>query len=149
MTVLEPQLFSGQLLALPPRHGDRRRHRMTQDLQFGRPHLDISRRELGVSHVGWTRDDLAEDPKHGLALDARCLIAESLGRVGADRHLHHARPVAQVEEDDATEVAPAMHPAAEFDHLPPVLEPQLAAPMRALGGATDVGYGTSASHTAR
>ena len=43
------------------------------------------------------------------------------------RHLHHARPVAQIEEDQRAVIAAAVHPTGQGHGLPDVLEPQVAA----------------------
>ena len=56
--VLEAQLFGGQLFALAARHRDRGCLGRTDDLERGRVHFDVPRRELAVAHRRRAGDDL-------------------------------------------------------------------------------------------
>ena len=82
-------------------------------------HFDLAALELVVGGAGGTRTH------HALDLHAE-LVAhvfghlEHLGAVGVADHLHIAFAVAQVDEDHATMVTAAVHPAAQghgFAHL--------------------------------
>jgi hypothetical protein len=71
VSVSEPKLFRGQHLALPARHGNRRRHRGADDTQAGGADLDVARRELGVAHLLGPSDDVALD-EHDRLGPERC-----------------------------------------------------------------------------
>src|SRR5207248_5435819 len=105
--------------------------------------------EVRVLHVRRARGHVALDLDHRLTGEPGRDASHVVRRPRADRDLHEARTVAQIDEQDAPEVAAAVHPAAQPHALPDMLHAQLAAAQGASGGAADAGYGTSASHSAR
>ena len=117
--VLEPQLLRGQLLVLLPRHGNGGRLRRSDDLELGDVHLDLARRELRVARgLGPERHRPAH--QHDRFRPRRRRARHHLGRgpVRIAGELHQPGPVAQIDEDQAAQVAAAMHPSAEPDRLP-------------------------------
>src|SRR5512145_1116811 len=96
--------------------------------------FDVTARELGVAHRGWSRHDLALDAEHRFRTD-RLRACHHLGGSPARPHrdLHEPGAVAQIEEDDPSEVAAPVDPAAQFHLLPDVLLAKLAAAMGSLG----------------
>ena len=149
VTVLEPQLFSGELLTLGTGHRNRRRHGGSDDRELRRVDLDLAGRQLWVPHVPRARNDLALQFDHRLAGQPGCGPADVFRCARADRDLDDPGAVAQIDEHDPTEVAAPVHPSAQPHPLPHVLRPQLAAAVRAPGRPTQVVYVASASHTAR
>ena len=93
------------------------------------------RRELRVAHFSRPRDDLARrSARRSRCRDCARSSSVSRGRVRRiERDLHDARAVAQIDEHEAAEVAPAMDPAAEADVRADVLEPKRAAERVAKG----------------
>ena len=149
MTVLEPQLFGGKLLAFGAGHGDGRRHGGADDDQLRWMDLDLAGRELGVPHVRRARDDLAFHFDDRLTGQSASDAAHVFRRAGTDGDLHEAGAVAEVDEHDAAQVAAPVHPPAQPHALADVLRPQLAAAQRAPRRPTHGAYAPSASHTAR
>ena len=149
VTVLEPQLLGGKLLAFGAGHGDGGRDGRTDDHELRRVDLDLAGRELGVPHVRRARDDFAFHFDDRLARQGARDAADVFRRAGADGDLYETGAVAQIDEHDPAQVAAPVHPPAQPHALPRVLRPQLAAAQRAPRRPTHVAYAPSASHTAR
>ncbi len=119
---------------------ERRRLRLAEDRDLGRAKLDLTGLELRVLGAGEPfldgpddrYDELVPDPTRG---------GVRVGRVGpVDDDLGDPVPIADVEEDQATLIAPAVHPAGDASLAARVGCPQLAARTRAVG-ARVVGAG--------
>ncbi len=95
---------------------ERRRGGGVEHLDVVAEDLDLARGQVGVLGAGGTAAHLAAHLQHELVAH-RLGGLEHLGAVGIAHHLHQALAVAQVDEDDATVVAAAMHPAADGDDL--------------------------------
>ncbi|OIQ79435.1 hypothetical protein GALL_388340 [mine drainage metagenome] len=95
---------------------ERQRRRRVQHLQRVAQHLDAPRRQRGVLGAGRARAHRACD-LHAEFVAQRFGQREHVGAVGVADHLHQAFAVAQIDEDHAAVVAPALHPAAQADGL--------------------------------
>ena len=96
---------------------DRKRRRLggVEHFHLLRQHLDLPRRQVRIDGCLAARSHLPGDPQDVLV--AR-LVGGGVGLVaaavvGAHDDLHHAVAVAQVEEDQPSVVAAAMHPAGQ------------------------------------
>jgi ribosomal protein S18 acetylase RimI-like enzyme len=95
---------------------ERRRDRWVEHVQLVAQHLDLAALEVVV---GGARRTCAH---HALDLHAEFVAhlfsgLEHLGAVRIADHLHRAFAVAQIDEDHATMVAAAVHPARQGDGL--------------------------------
>ncbi len=116
--VLQAQLLRRELLLLLSGDGNRRRLRRPDDLQVGDVDFDLARAQAGVARgLRPERDDPAHQ-HDGLRAESRGLgHHRGRGPVGIERELHQPGTVAQVDEDQAAEITPPVHPAPE-PHLP-------------------------------
>ena len=106
---------------------ERQRRRRRDDLERLHAQLDLACREVRVHELGRAGDDLALRAQHELVAHAVRGL-ERGGRVlGVDHELTEPRVVAEVDEDEAAVVPPAMSPAGEREPLPHVLRPHVAA----------------------
>src|SRR5262249_25597167 len=126
----QAQLLCRELLAATPRDRNRRRDGRSNDRERAAAHFDVASRELTVSHLGWPRHDFAVDEPHGLDRCAGCGLYRLARRVArVERDLHDTRTIAKVDEDEATQVAHAVHPSAEPNLRPHVAGAQCAGEM--------------------
>lgn len=112
----KPQLFCWQRLTAHPRHGNGGRRCGPHDLEAVCSDFHVSSRQLCVSHLRGTRDDLPLDEDDAFR-SQRCRETHGfrwcITRVEGD--LYEPSSVAEVEEYELAEIALAMHPAAESD----------------------------------
>ena len=110
--VLETDVF-GDLLVV---HHERRRQRRVEDFDFAGEHFDFAADQILVDGALGTRAHLAADADDEF-------VAQRLGGLEGRRivriahHLQEAGAVAQVDENDAAMIAPAVHPAEDGDGL--------------------------------
>jgi len=128
VAVLEAQLFGRELFALCARDLNRRCLGRSHDLERRRVDLDIAGRQLGIAALRRARDDLAFDGDDRFALE-RVGLRDELGWCPGrpDADLDDAVPIAQIDEDDSSEVAAPVDPAPQAYPLPGVLLAELAA----------------------
>jgi hypothetical protein len=75
-------------------------------------HFDVARGQVGVAHRRWPSDDFALDEDDGLRTDGLRAAEDFRGGPSRpERHLDEPIAIAQVEEDDASEVAAPVDPA--------------------------------------
>ena len=96
---------------------ERRRDARVQHLELVAQHLDLAAGQVRVVGAGRARAHLADDLQAELVAHVLGRIANIVGAVGVADDLHQAFAVAQVDEDDAAMVAPAMRPAHQRDGL--------------------------------
>ena len=118
--VPEPQFLGGELLALLPRHRNGGRHGRARPCVRARTCTSTSREAMPASRADLgAQRHVALDQHHRLR--ARPTAARAITSGGRPARiageLHEAGAVAQVDEDEAAEVAAAVHPAAEADAL--------------------------------
>ena len=93
-----------------------------QHLETGGHDLDLPGRDLRVMGALGPGADLARDLHHALAAQIRGLSKELGGQVGRVKHrLRAAFAVANINENDPTQVAAGMHPASQGYRFPDVL----------------------------
>ena len=95
---------------------ERRRHRRVEHFQLLRQHLDLAGCQVGIGGAFRAVAHQAGDAQAEFVAHALGGL-EDLGAVRVADDLHQAFAVAQVDEDHAAVVAPAMHPAAQADGL--------------------------------
>ena len=121
--ILEAQLLVG----LGPVHLEGRRGRGVVQHQLGGPDLDRAGLELEVLLAGKPVGDDPLDPDHVLITEvARSGLQLGAG-VGLEDHLGDPVAVAQVDEDEAAEIAPGVHPAVEHNGMPDMILRQFSA----------------------
>ena len=125
VAVLEAQILRRQLFGLPAGDWNGGRLGRPHDLERGRVHFDLASRELRILHVGRTGDDFALHHDHGLRPETLG-AGDDVGRGPSrtERHLDDAVAVAQVEEDDSSQVAAPVDPTPQAHPLADVLPPQ-------------------------
>src|SRR5437867_67339 len=130
MTVLETQLFGGELFALAARDLNRGGLGGTDEAQRRRVDLDVAGRQLDVPSLRRAQHDLPLDRDHGFALE-RVRLRDELGRRPrrSDADLDDAVPIPQVDEDDSAQVAAPVDPAPQSHPLTGGCLAQLAAAM--------------------
>ncbi len=126
VAVLEPRLFGD--LDLVGDH-ERRRLRFVQQTDLGRADLDLPRRDLRVDGFLGAVLDAAADGHDELR--SQPLRVREQRVVVARHNLGDTIPVAEVDEDERSQVAHAVHPAEQHDVLADVLRPQGPAGVRA------------------
>ena len=134
---LEPRAAQVEIAVAQPQHlvgldplvdRDRRRVGCVEQLDGRGRHLDLAGRQVVVDGAVGPGAHLAVDPQHVLGADG--VRVEAAGRLRVDDDLDHPGGVAQVEEHDATVVAPRRDPAAHCNRLADLRGPQVAGPMR-------------------
>src|SRR4030095_3435743 len=101
-------------LAAIPRHGNHWRLRRPHDTQRLPTNLDVSRRQLRVAHLRRTRGDVPSDEDDALGAERTRELERFVRRVGRiEGYLNDARAVAEVDEDEPTEVTTPVHPATQ------------------------------------
>ena len=109
----QPELLVG----LGPVHLERRRRRGVVDDQLLDPDLDGAGLELGVLLAGQAGGDRPLDADDVLVAQLAGAGLELGAGLGLEDDLGDAVAVAQVDEDQAAEVAPGVHPAVQDDRL--------------------------------
>src|SRR5256712_5296795 len=122
VTVAKPQLLVDHTVLIDGRGG---RLRAVEDTDGLRIDLDRTGREPLVFRSRWALDDRTTDVDHGLQpqLAARRM---RLGMHRIELHLDDPTSVAQVDEDQAAQVTPPVHPTIDVDGLPSLLDPERA-----------------------
>jgi hypothetical protein len=115
--VQQPQLLARQLLPLGAPYGDRQRLQCgrADDLELVCVHLYLAGRHIGIQGFRRPGGDLSAHQDHGLGRHRRRLL-DDLRRtpVRSECDLHDPVAVAQIQEDQPAEIAPAVDPAAEL-----------------------------------
>ena len=105
------------------------------DGEFACADLDGTGGQAGVHHTGGTREHDARDADDGLGLELRGALDEFSGDFGGiEFHLRQTLAVAEVEKDDATEIAVRADPAEQRDSCAGVGIGELGAMMGAFHG---------------
>src|SRR3989449_1421784 len=122
VTVAKAQLLIDHAILVD---SEGRRLCAVEDIDPLRIDLDRTGGELLVFRSRWALDDRATDVDHGLQpqLAARRM---RLGMHRIELHLDDPTSVAQVDEDQAAQVTPAVHPTIDVDGLPSLLDPERA-----------------------
>jgi hypothetical protein len=89
---------------------------LVEDRGFLDDDLDVTGREARVLHLA-AAADLASDADDPLAAGLVAEIERGLIDGGVEHQLHEAAAIAQVDEDTAAVIAPALNPAEEHDVL--------------------------------
>ena len=110
VAVLQPHFFVGQRRL---RGQKRRRLRLVQQQQFFRHHLDLAGRDVAVHGCGVALLDLADDRDHELGAQRGRLVVQARAALAVEHHLRDPGAVADVNENQVAEVAPAVHPSHE------------------------------------
>ncbi len=134
VAVAEPQLFGGQLFVGAVGHRDGRGLGRRQQRQLARSDFDRAGGQVGVHGVIGARHDVTLHRDDRLGAEApRPLptVGVQLLRTAGD--LHRAGEVAEIDEDEAAQIAPPVHPAGQAHTLAHVLGPQLARQVRSIG----------------
>ena len=121
----EAQLFVG----LGAVHLERRRRRRVVDHQLAGADLDPAGLELGVLLAVQPRSDVPLMPTTYSLRSSRARACSSAPASGSKTTWVMPIAVAQVDEEQAAEVAPGVDPAVEHDVLPDMLGRQFAASM--------------------
>jgi hypothetical protein len=112
--VLESKLLRWELVLGSPVHRNLRGPRRREAFDRLRPDLDRTRGELGIG-VG-PDDDLSLDRDHVLrpqrSRDGEVILRSPVGTEG---HLDEPGSVAEIDEEEAAEVAASVHPPGEAD----------------------------------
>ena len=124
MAILETQLLGRQFFTLAARDRNRRCLGGAHNLEARCVDLDIAGRELGVAHRGRARNDLTLDGEHRFGRDGLREGQRIGGRPSwSDRHLNDPVAIAEVEEDDSSQVAAPVDPPPQSHALPDVFVP--------------------------
>ena len=126
VAISEPELLVG----LGPVHLERRRGRGVVDDQVLDADLDGTGLEPGVLLAGQAGGDRAFHADHVLVAQLAGAGLELGAGLGLEDDLGDAVAVAQVDEDQAAEVAPGVHPAVQDDGISHVVYRQFTAGMR-------------------
>ncbi len=94
-----------------------RRARGVQNLKALRVNLDLARRQVRVFAAFFSPCYWALDPKDVLASQLLSLAEGAAGLLRVDDDLNETRPVAEVDEDEAAVVSPAVYPAGQRHRL--------------------------------
>jgi hypothetical protein len=140
VAILQAQLFVDLVGDFGIVHGERQDFRHVQHFKRLRHHLDFAGGNLGVVRAGGTLADFAGDADDAFAAQRRGLLEQFLGPIRRIEHgLGAAFAVADINEDEAAEIAPGMNPAGERDGLPDVSRAQFVAMMRAFHLSAECG----------
>ena len=114
--VLQSKFFGGEFFPFPSGDWNRRCRSRPHDVKVADPHFNFARNHAGVpgSFVPEHHDPFDEyhrlGSKGGASSEDCCW-----GPRWVARELHQPIPVAEVEENDPTEISAAMNPATESD----------------------------------
>ena len=111
IAIRQAQLFIRVLIVM-----ERRRFGPVQDRQLMCQHFDLTRRHVRVDRAFRALPYYTFDREDELAANT-LRLGKNLGPVRVEYHLQQAFPVAQIDEDHTTVIAPAMHPATHRDLL--------------------------------
>ncbi len=140
ISILQAQLFIDLVRDFGIVHGERQDFCHVQNLKRLRHQLDFAGRNLGVVRAGGTLSDLTRDADHAFAAQGRGLLEQFFGPIRRIEHgLRTALAVADINEDEAAEIAPGVNPAGERDGLPEVSRAQFVAMMRAFHLSAECG----------
>src|SRR5688500_9307793 len=143
--VAEPKLLGGELLAFLARHGNRRGDGRTHDDEIGDLYLDVARRHRRVVGGLGPEGDASAHEHDRLRAQGRGRLQQRGGRPPrVERELHEPGAIAEIHEQHAAEVAPAMYPATQPHLATHVFARERAGAMRAERGRP-VRHATSAS----
>ena len=126
ITMVQPELFVG----LGAVHFERRRRRRVIDDQIRRADLDAAGLELGIVLAGQPRSDDPLDADHVLVAQLAAAGLKLVAGLRLENDLSQAVAVAQVDEQQAAEIAPGVHPAVQDHVLTDLLGRQIAAGVR-------------------
>ena len=129
IAILQPGLL-GDVLILGNR--ERRRLRLVEHAHFPGAHLDLARRQRQVHRVGRPALDLADHGDDKLGPHPLDPLQQRI--VALDNHLGQAVAIADVDEQQRTEIADAMHPPEEHGLLADIGRTKRTAGMRASEG---------------
>jgi hypothetical protein len=111
IAITQPQIFRRQLIAGRGCNQNRRRLRGIQNRHLGDVHFDFAGRHIGIAGVRGPQTDVALHLDDVLGAEACGLRDDGSRRpLRIERELHAATTIAQVDEDDAAEVATLVHP---------------------------------------
>ena len=150
VAVAEAEVFVGERpLLLVRRDRERQRLGRVEDVQVAHAHFDFARRQLRVDgllgavvHNAFHRDDVLTAQPLGLFVGGLVVL-------GREDDLREAVAVAEVDEDEATEVAPRIDPPLQDDLLADVGRLQFAAGVGARAVGVVGGYGWLFGHDRR
>jgi hypothetical protein len=125
MTMTQPQFFRRKRLAAISSNGNHGRLGWTDDAQRFPTDLDVAGRKIRVAHLRWPGNDLTSD-EHDTLRPETAREVDRFGRCerGIKRDLNDASAITKVDEDEATQIAAAMHPSTESYRCTNVLQPQ-------------------------
>jgi hypothetical protein len=112
MPVTQAQLFRWKLFSLSPRDRDLWRIGGADNAKGGRPHFNVTRRQLGIAHVFRTKTYFSIDGDNGLLTKRAGSSYHVRGRpFWIEGYLNDSRSIAKINEHDPAEVPRAMNPA--------------------------------------
>ena len=136
--VSEPEFLGREILVLFPRHRNGRRPGRTGHPKVGDVNLDVPRCHAFVPGRIGTEFHPSGNQNHRLDPEPRGLLHHGRQRPGgAERQLHEAIPVSQVDEDETAKITAAVNPAAQADDLAELLprdRTRAVSSQRGLGG---------------
>ena len=130
----KPQLFCRELLAFAECYGNRGGLRGTNDGERRAPHLDVACTKLGVARTCGALHNFAFDERD--TFNSRCTRAryDILTRPSiAERELDEPLPIAEVNEQEPSEVSGSMNPSSKSNFLTNMGKPKGAAGVGAEG----------------
>ena len=134
-------------------HRERQHFGHVQHFELLRHHFDFAGGNFGIVRAGGTLADFAGDADDAFAAQRRGALEQFLRQIGRiENGLGAAFAVADVNEDEAAEVAAGMDPAGQRDGLPDVRRAQFVAMMRAFHvkcGLRNLGLRNSAIQSER
>src|SRR5262249_20679529 len=102
-----------------------------QHLQLRYGDFDFTRRNLRVIRAGWTRADLAGDTNDTFAAESRGLFEEVFRQIRRiENSLGAALAVADINKNQAAQVAAGVDPTGKGNNLADMRRPQFVAMMR-------------------
>ncbi len=112
VTILQPQ----RLVDIDAVFDEERRvFGRVHNFEFGNLHFDFAGRQVRVHRFRITLDDFTANGQHVLVARTICDAVRVAGKFRVEHDLHKSAPVAQVNEQDAPEVAAALYPAVQSD----------------------------------
>ena len=140
---IEVAIFQAQFLVHLARHfrvvhRERQHVGHVEHFELLHHHFDFAGGDFGIVRAVRALADLAGDADDAFAAQRRGALEKFLGQIGRIKNsLRAAFAVADVNEDEAAEVAPGMDPAGQGDDLPDVRRAQFVAMMRAFHSNAD------------
>src|SRR5262249_15158912 len=127
ITILQPQVFIGQLIGGEFRHGEGRRRAAVEDLHLVCPDLDLARTKLGVLLAGKPMNDGPFDGDDPFAAQLARGVEQFLAALRLENDLGDAVAVAEIDEHEQILIAAGVDPPVENDGFADVGFAQLAA----------------------